>query len=132
MMKNAQKVLVVGLLLSLVGLLAGCGERKIQVGWVASSAPGRFSASYASFTGSETRTVRADAGEMLVLRYEIEVNRGTLSVRVEDPDGEILWDASFEEAAVDSVQIPAEQDGRYAITVQGDGAGGSFELLWEL
>ena len=78
------------------------------------------------------RTVRADAGEMLVLQYAAEVNKGSLGIMVETPDDEMLWHVSLDEDTEDMADFPVEQDGRYSIVVRADGTAGSFDLTWRV
>jgi hypothetical protein len=132
MMKKIPKALLIGATVLLFGLLASCGGRRVQLGWVASTLPGHFWAEYTLFTGTERRPVRAEAGEKLVLRYDTEVGSGTLSIKIEDPDRDLLWDVSLEQDAGDTASVRMGQDGRYAIVVQGDGTSGSFDLSWEV
>ena len=114
------------------GGLVGCGRTTVRIGWLESNLPGRFSASYVTFTGSESRRVQVDAGETLVLTYDVEVTRSTLAIRVEAPDDRVLWDRSFPGDAQGSVELPLEQDGWHSIVVDGDSTGGSFRLSWAL
>lgn len=131
MMEKAQRALVLGVTVLFAGLLASCTGSRVQLGWVASTLPGRFAADYAMFTGTERWMVRAEAGETLVLRYDTEVDRGTLRIKIEDPDGDLLWGVSLEQDAGDTVSVHVgQQDGNHAIVVQGDGTGGGFVLSW--
>ena len=116
----------------LLGFLAGCGQSKVQLGWIASNRPGHSEASYTKFSGSEVRTIRANAGGTLVIKYLTTVNKGTLDISVEGPADEPLWAVSLASDAEDTVALPLEQDGRYTIFVHGDGTGGSFDLSWEV
>jgi hypothetical protein len=116
----------------LLGLLAGCEQSRVKLGWVGLNLPDRFEARYAMFSGAEIRPVWADAGQTLALKFEVEVNKGVLAIKVEDPDDEILWDVSLREDAEGGVELPVDQEGRYVIVVRGDGTAGSFELCWEV
>jgi hypothetical protein len=116
----------------LLGLLAGCGQGRVKLGWVGSNLPGRFEARYAMFSGGEIRPVWADAGETLALKFEAEVNKGVLAIKVESPEDEILWDVSLREDAEGGAELPVEQKGRYVIVVRGDGTAGSFDLCWKV
>jgi hypothetical protein len=114
------------------GGLVGCGQTTVRLGWLGSNLPGRFSASYLTFTGAESRRVRADAGQTLILTYDIDVAKGTLTLQVEAPDSSVVWADSFPRGLRGSAELPLEQDGSYAIVVHGDNAGGSFLISWDL
>jgi hypothetical protein len=116
----------------LLGFLAGCGQPKVYLGWMASNRPGHMRACYAAFSGSKVRTVQADTGETLVVEYDATVNKGILAISVQGPDDEILWAVSLDRDSKDSVELPVEQDGRYAIVVRGGSTGGSFALWWHV
>ena len=131
-MNHVRRTLLLASAVLLLGLLAGCGQSRVKLGWVGSNLPGRFEARFAMFSGVEIRPVRADAGEMLVLRFEAKVNKGVLAIKVESPDDVILWDVSLREDAEGGAELPVEQTGRYIIVVRGDGTAGSFDLCWEV
>ena len=119
-------------LLLISGLLAGCAQSNLEIGMVETNLPGRWRASYATFDGTKTDRLEADAGQTLVLDAEAEVDKGNLTIEVRDPDDRVLWDLSLEQDGEESMELVLEQTGRYGIVVEGDNAGGSFNLTWEL
>lgn len=118
--------------LVLVGLVTGCGQSSVEVGMVETNLPGRWEASYSTFTGTKLDSIPAQAGETLLLEYEVEVNKGDLSIEIRHSEGGSLWDVSLQEDADNRVELALEQDGPYTIAIEGDNAGGSFRLYWEL
>lgn len=114
------------------GFLIGCGRTTFRLGWLESNRPGRFSASYVTFTGSESRWLQVDAGDRLVLTYDVEVAKGRLALKIEAPDDRILWWRSFSDDAQGSAELALEQGGRHSIVSDGDRTGGSFRLSWAL
>ena len=129
---RAQRVSMLVVATLLLGLLAGCGQPKVFVGWMASNRPGHMRACYAAFSGFKVRTVRAAPGETLVVEYGATVNEGTLTFSVEGPDDKLLWVVALDRDSKDSVELPVEQGGRYAIVVRGNGTGGSFAVWWRV
>jgi hypothetical protein len=89
-------------------------------------------ASYAEFSGTEVQTVRAGAGEMLVLQYAARVNRATLTIEIEGPEDETLCDMSLGENAEQALELPMEGGGDYTIVVRGDGTAGNFSIRWKV
>ncbi len=79
-MDKVRKTLLAAVPLLLAGLLAACGQAAVRLGWVEISSPGHLAASYIKFTGTETRTVPAQAGETLFLEYGAKVDTGDLTV----------------------------------------------------
>ena len=132
MIRRRRNVIWLTLFLLLAGLLAACGRSTVEIGMMETTLPGSWEASYRTFSGAKRNTFGADAGETLVLDYKVVVDKGMLSLRVENPDGEDLWDLSLEEEAADTVEVPLNTDGRYTIVVEGDATGGGFDLSWEL
>ena len=132
MTRRKLNVLWLTLFFLLTILLAGCGRSTVEVGMVETTLPGQWQASYETFSGTKTNTFTADEGSLLILDYVVEVEKGTLTLRVESPDDEVLWEAGLEDEAESFVEIPLEQDRRYTLVVEGDATGGSFGLAWEV
>jgi len=131
-MNHARRILLAVSVLLAFGLLSGCKQSSVAIGWVASQRPGHWEASYTTFTGSKIASVPTDAGEALTLEYTAEVDKGSLIIEVQDPDDEVLWDVTLRENAAEIIELRLDQDGRHAIVVRGDDAGGSFVLSWEV
>lgn len=131
-MRRTQINLLTISLLVVIGLITGCGQSSLEIGMVETNLPGRWEASYATFTGIKVNRIQADAGQILTLEYEIQVDKGDLSIAVSHEENEALWDVSLREDAKDTVELTLEQDGPYALTIEGDNAGGSFDLSWEV
>ena len=115
-----------------VGLLAGCAADRVAVGMRETNLPGQWQATYTTFSGTKADTFPADAGQTLVLEYETEVDKGSLTLQVESPDDEVLWETALEEGGADTVRVALNQDGRYAIVLSGEDTGGSWDLEWEI
>lgn len=127
--RKLSSILLVGLT---IAMLVGCARSTIKIGWSGTSRPGVKAYSYTTFNGREKSTFRAEEGEMIVLDYEVTVDKGSLTLRVENPDGESLWEESFEEDGEDSVEISVDTSGRHQIVIVGNDTGGSFDLSWEI
>ena len=130
MRQNRTTLLIVYAIL-LAGLLAACSQSTARLDWVETSAPGHVEASYAKFTGTETRTVLAQAGRTLYLEYKAEVDAGDLCLEVKDPFGKTIWYATLCEDCAETKALPVDEDGCYTIFVEGEDAEGSFDLVWE-
>ena len=118
------------LLMSL--LLAGCGSSSVQVGWAESRQPRTWRASYDTFDGIERTTFRTQEGQTISLDYCMTVEKGSLTLRLVAPDGESLWEKTYSQDGDESITLTAPQQGRYQLCVEGDGAGGSFDLSWRM
>jgi hypothetical protein len=87
--------------------------------------------SYSSFSGDEVGTSSLDADEILTVDYQAEVEEGTLSIRVEDPDGEVLQSNTMQQDDSGTWTVTAPEEGDYHIVVEGDDASGSFDVEWD-
>ena len=130
-MDNARKTLLATMLVMLVGLLVGCDQSGVRVGWVEASSPGHVKAEYAQFTGTETRTVLAQPGETLYLEYDAKVDRGSLHLEVDNPYGETIWCTSLCEDCGETKELPVKEAGCYTISIRGEATEGSFDLKWK-
>jgi hypothetical protein len=127
-----------GILLAAVFLLAtslvvGCRARSsVRIGWRENSGLKHTTARYASFSGVERKSFRLEAGQTLAIDYDVEVEKGTMTLSWVDPDGETLWEETFEEGAADEVALSASQSGRHKLLIEGRNTGGSFDLSWRV
>jgi hypothetical protein len=115
-----------------LGLLVACGKSSLEVGMIETKLAGRWKASYVTFTGTKEDTIRAQARQILELQYDVKVDKGDLSIKVGRHEREAMWDASLQEDAKDTVEFVLGQGGPYTIVVEGDNAGGGFDLSWKL
>ncbi|MEJ2210894.1 MAG: hypothetical protein P8129_17905 [Anaerolineae bacterium] len=125
-------ILFLTLSLLIAGLLAGCQVDTVEVGMVETHLPGNWRASYRTFSGTKRDTFRAEAGQTLRLAYDVVVERGNLTIEVQDPDGKILWDASLQENKADVADVSLQKDGRYTLVVRGNDTGGRWNLTWDV
>lgn len=119
-------------MVTVTALPAGCGQSRTEIGMVETNLPGRWRATYQTLTGAKVDTLTADAGEALVLSYDVQVTKGELSIEVRQPGDEPVWDVSLKDDAQAVVELDIQQDGRHRIVVEGDNAGGGFDISWEL
>ncbi len=94
--------------------------------------PGSWQARYARFNGMKKDTFRANAGETLELDYAGQVDQGSLSLEIVDPDNSVIWEKTVQANQAETVQVPLEEPGRYAIRIVGDNTAGSWDLNWKV
>jgi hypothetical protein len=114
----------------LLGLAACEGASGLRVSWMETSRPGSVQVTYNSFTGREAETIRADAGDPIIVDYEATVEKGTLQMRLEGPNETELWSETFQADADGQITRQAPQDGRYRLIVHGEETRGGYELIW--
>lgn len=119
-------------LLWIAGLLVGCSNSSVKLGWVESSSLKHITARYASFNGVERKMFRAEAGQAISITYDVIVEKGALVIKVMDPDGKILWEEKFREDTADIVILKSTQEGFNTMHIQGQETRGSFYISWNV
>jgi hypothetical protein len=127
--------LIASLLLTSL-LLVGCNVGTSSgYGWSFWSSGGMRTSVAGTRTDTDQRTVRAKAGEKLVIQYDIEVNRGALSIDVRRNSlrsfGNSTWYRNYDSSSNGTIRIPLEDSGTYEITVTMRQFGGSYDITWE-
>ena len=112
------------------GLLSGCSQSQLYIGSQGYNMPGHISYQYHTFTGSETCRFEAESGQRLTLNYDIGIGKGSLMIEVENPIGNEIWEMLLNEDTKDTVELVLEEEGRYAIEIRGDNAGGYYDIRW--
>ena len=113
-----------------VGVLGGFWD--IKLGWSGSDEVDEAHYNYLLFTGSFSRQIIVSDGRFLILYYDVVVDRGSLTISVVKVPGQTLWSQRFNENSSGSVRIALNGGGVYLIVVRGRGAGGGFDLRWEV
>lgn len=123
------KGLAVFLLIVLISAMAftGC-TRKLM--WSGNSGKDHIEAKYKKFTGTEKKRIRLEEGDTLVIDYQSEVDEGTLTLTVTDPEGNEVASLTADTEGTENVDAP--QSGKYTIWIMGDKTGGSFEIDWSI
>jgi len=113
-----------------VGVLGGFWE--VKLGWSGSDEVDGTHYEYLLFTGSFSRQIIVNDGRFLVLHYDVVVDRGSLTISVVKVPGQTLWSQRFDENSSGSIRLALNGGGVYSIVVRGRGAGGGFDLRWEV
>ena len=113
-----------------VGVLGGFWE--VKLGWSGSDKVDGAHYEYLLFTGSFSRQIIVNDGRFLILYYDVVVDRGSLTISVVKIPGQTLWSQRFNENSSGSIRIALNGRGVYSIVVRGRGAGGGFDLRWEV
>ena len=121
-------------ILILVILLSGCDYTKIKVGEVrvmyGSNEDGHISYDFKTFTGFESGSAQVEKGEIILFDYQATVDKGSLLIEWQDPNGEIVWQENLSESDRGNVEIGIETSGKYTIIIQGKNAAGNFDVSW--
>ena len=105
----------------------------LQIGMVESSGFNSTEARFHTLTGRKSWRENLGKGDTFSLEYDAKLEKGSLLLQVENPQGEVIWERTVAEgeSAGEVIELTAGESGTYTIAVVGDGAGGEYELAWE-
>ena len=124
-----KKYSIILLLLPLL-FLSSCS--RTQIAWVEMNFGNDFEASYQLFDGEERERIQVDAGDTFSLSYDVTVDDGALTLQIEDPDGNTVWEETFLDDDEGVYEFTSDSSGRINLIVVGDNTEGSFDLSWEI
>ena len=113
-----------------IGVLGGFWE--IKLGWSGFEEADRIHYGYLLFTGSISKQLVIENGNLLTIYYDIKVDRGSLTISVIKISGRALWEQKFNQDSFGSVKIGLNDGGVYSIIIKGEGTKGEFDLRWEV
>jgi hypothetical protein len=132
-MRSRTRLAFIGLTFLIIStLLVGCGSSTLKIGWRETSGLKRKRASYTTFDGVQRKTFRAQTGQAIELACDVTVEKGTLTVKLTAPDGDDLWEETFEESREAFFHTTATEDGLYILRIEGEKTGGGFDISWNV
>jgi major membrane immunogen (membrane-anchored lipoprotein) len=132
-MKSRTRLIFGVIIMILVGtLVAGCGSSSVKIGWSASDTLKRKQAKYVTFDGQEKKNFRVQSGETIHMEWEVTVEKGSLTIELQDPDQETRWKESYPEDSEGSFTLTAEKSGLYTLRILGESTGGSYDIQWKI
>jgi len=125
-------ILMIGIFLSGYDFTSKIKIGEVRLGMFGDNADGLMYYSYRTFTGTESDLIQAQQGQTISFSYALDVNKGSLLIEWQDPQGEVVWHNVFETSVQGTNEIPVLIDGTYTIIIQGKDTGGSFEVSWHV
>ena len=116
----------------LITILTGCSSTTLKLGWSETSGLSHKSARYTTFRGIEQTKICTNAGGKISLEYKVTVEKGSLTVALNEPDGASQWQDTFNQDAADTRTLTAADKGCYTLLLTGDNTGGSFDIAWTI
>jgi hypothetical protein len=127
MIKNLVIFSILALVLSFT-VFTSC-DNTIFVGSVGSNTGDQIRWSYHSFDGTQTKTIRVNAGKTLVITYSSVVEKGTLKIEVTDSvDGQTT---ALPTDSSGIKTVTATSDVTYKLVITGSQTQGSFNVSWK-
>ena len=125
-------ILIIGNVLSGCDFTSKIKIGEVRLGMFGDNADGLMYYSYRTFTGIESDLIQAQQGQTISHSYALDVNKGSLIIEWQDPEGEVAWREVFETSVQGINEIPVVTTGTYTIIIQGKDTGGSFKVSWEV
>jgi hypothetical protein len=123
---RAVRLIVIGLALLLCSCQTTNGTR---IGWSSSVRSTEYSAAYATFNGTASIPINIRESRVF-FTYQVEVGKGSLSIAVQDPQGQGVWRTTLQGNATGSRLLSTPRTGSYTLLVEGQNTGGSFDIHW--
>jgi hypothetical protein len=128
-----RKVSLIPITFLIMGMMiASCDASTVKVGYVCLNKSQKMDCHYQQFTGKEVEGVQLKRGERFELRYDIQVESGTLLIEILSPDKANLWDNKFVESKASNAYFQIEQDGLHQLVIQGEKTRGAFQIEWKI
>lgn len=86
--------------------------------------PDSYTLEIERMNGDDTHTMRLEAGDALQVQFEIQ--KGSLHLEIQSPDGSVLYEGNGTEATAFTVGIP--ESGVYTISVEAQQAKGFLRI----
>ena len=86
--------------------------------------PDSYTLDFERMNGDDTHTMRLEAGD--ALQVQIEIQKGSLHLEIQSPDGSVLYEGNGTEATAFTVGIP--ESGVYTISVEARHAKGFLHI----
>ena len=98
---------------------------------VETSMGNHLKASFHYQTGRDSIKVKKQVGDTLVLRGDIKVEEGVITLTVKDPHGEVVYNEVYTGSQELEQKIPVYSEGKYTVGLKMDGAKGGYDLRAE-
>jgi len=125
-------ILMIGTVLSGCDFTSKIKVGEVRLGMFGDNADGLMLYSYRTFTGTESDLIQAQQGQTISFSNALDINKGSLLIEWQDPEGEVVWREVFETSVQGTNEIPVLIDGTYTIIIQGKDTGGGFEISWKI
>ena len=126
-MKPTRRLILAALCLTSLLLLTACSTRLM---WVGTRGSNSLEASFASFNGSESKTLAIESPTLLELKYSVNLTKGELAIQLFDQKGEWILEKTFTESSSGMESILLPEKGHYLLVINGAWASGDYQLSW--
>ena len=132
-MSSNKKGLIFGVLVGMIIIgfgitvfLGGFSETKI--GYVENGYGNNISASFKYYNGEKDKNISFNKGDEVTVKYNIELEEGSLNIDIEDEDGNKVFSKNVGNG---EVKFNVDKEGTYRIKFRADKAKGSYSISVE-
>ncbi len=132
-MRSNKKVLILVVLVGMIVIgfvisvfLGGFSEMKI--GYVEDGYGNTMSASFKYYNGEKTKKISFDKKDEVTVKYNIELEEGSLNIDIEDQDGNKVFSKNEGNG---EVKFKVDEESSYKISFKADKAKGSYSVSIE-
>lgn len=101
----------------------------IRIGWIQHSDSRHIEASYKKFSGTVSRKVKFNKGDVVDFTYDVEVLKGELIAEIFDSEGNLIKVLELKNKGKEKLQI--EYTDKYIVKITGKNTKGNFNMKWE-
>jgi hypothetical protein len=110
--------------------LSGClTSNATRIGWTSSVRSNEYTANYTTYDGTTSVPIKIREREV-TFTYQARVDKGSLAMRVQDPQGHNLWQTTLKGNGNGSRVLSIPTNDTYVLVVEGQGTGGGFDIHW--
>lgn len=131
-MKHTKNLFFILSIIIIASVLSACSYSTTKVGCVCMNSSNELDCQYELFDGGEIKSIAMDAGEVLQVHYEVEVESGRLSLILQDAAGVVLLESEMLDTSEDDLVYKATKDGCYRLIIEGLDTKGSYLVNWSL
>lgn len=116
-------------------MLFVCTACTREVGMIVVDLNKSVDATYRLLDGKKKKSILLDAGDQLQVDFSTQVDQGTLTLQVLDPENQVVWENFYFENPGEyesNFSLDVEEAGWYELDVIGDDARGGYNLNWSV
>lgn len=129
-MKNVALLILALILITFAGCKSGTEFSGFKKNYVGTNVGSHITGTYELLNGTQTKTIKAEAGQTIVFTYTSTVEAGELSINVQNPDKAGI--TGLETNTSGTKAVTAEKSGYYRLLIKGTDNKGSFDVSWEI
>lgn len=129
-MKKIVLVLLAAFLFILIFTVSCSSFSDIKRNYSGTNIGNQITGTYELLNGTQTKDIQVEAGQTIEFTYKSTVDKGSLTITVENTAQEKV--ANLQSGVDASEEVYADQTGKYRLVIKGENTQGSFDVKWEI